>query len=238
MKGSVSPSDVPGELGGVLQELTKYKTGKVFMEFASVADLFLKIDVVVQDYVNTAVARYARAVAKEPSAETEIWLLASYRKRVDLMQVALSRVAAGLGISGEALQLGRHCQPVSLHSVPAGFGDPDAKKFVAYVFDDESQGRRRKSLGRLAIIACLGTISDGQIRRHFGNIEASEIYSGSWGFYAADPISGRQALYLPRCSNSLRMEVALSGAITWLNQHEYGTRRLASLRQRILDARQ
>lgn len=239
MKGSVSPSAVPGELGSVLQELTKYKTGKVYMEFESVADLFFKIDNVVQDYVNVAVARYAReAVAKEPSAEAEIWLLASYRKRVELMDVALNRVAERLGVAGRALQLGKHRQPVSLASVPAGFGDPDAKKFVAYVFDDESKGRKPKSLGQLAIVACLGTISDGQIRRHFGNVEASEIYSGPWGFYAADPISGRQALYLPRCSNSLRMEVSLSEAISWLTLHEGGIRKLASLRQRILDAGQ
>jgi hypothetical protein len=56
-------------------------------------------------------------------------------------------VTSGLGISGDILQLGKHRQPVSIHSVPAGFGDPDAKKFVEYVFDDESEGRRRKSRG-------------------------------------------------------------------------------------------
>jgi hypothetical protein len=237
MKGSINPSAVQGELGAVLTELTNYKTGKVYMEFATVAELFLKLDSVVQDYLNTAVARYARdAVSREPSAEGEVWSLASYRKRVVLMEAALGRVGENLGIKGKVLQLGKHRQPVSLHCVPAAFGDADAKKFVAYVFDDESEGRRRKMLGRLAIIACLGSITDGQIRRHFGNVEASEIYSGPWGFYAADPIAGRQALYLPRCSNSLAMEVALSGAITWLNQHEDAIRGLALLRQRILDA--
>jgi len=238
LKGSVNPSKVPGELGAVLKELTSYKSGKVYMEFASVAELFLKLDNVVQDYVNTAVARYARdAAAKEPSTQTEKWLLSSYRKRAELMQAALERVAEGLGISDNVLHLGKHRQPVSLHSVPAGFGDADAKKFVAYVFDDESEDRKRKALGRLAVIACLGSITDGQIRRHFGNVEASEIYSGAWGLYAGDPIDGRQALYLPRCSNSLRMEMALSGAITWLNQHENDIKEMATLRQRILDAR-
>jgi hypothetical protein len=239
MKGSVSPSVVPGELGSVLQQLTNYKSGKVFVEFASVADLFLKLDSAVQDYLNTAVTRYAReVVAKEPNAESETWLLGSYRKRVELMQAALGRVAAELGFTNKALKIGHHRQPVSLHSVPAGFGDPDAKKFVAYVFDDESTGRQRKSPGKLAIISCLGNITDGQIRRHFGNIESSEVYSGSWGFYAADPISGRQALYLPRCSNSLRMEVALSEALTWLHLHEKDVSALSILRQRILDAGQ
>lgn len=59
MKGSVNPSKVPGELGAVLNELTSYKTGKVYMGFTSVAELFLKLDNVVQDYVNIVVARYA-----------------------------------------------------------------------------------------------------------------------------------------------------------------------------------
>jgi hypothetical protein len=239
MKGAVSPSDVPGELGKVLQQLTNYKSGKVFVEFVTVADLFVKLDSAIQDYVNAAVTRYAKdVVAKEPNTESEKWLLASYRKRADLMQAALSRAAANLGIEDKVSRIGNFRLPVSLHSVPAGFGDPDAKKFVAYVFDDESTGRQRKSPGKLAIISCLGSITDGQIRRHFGNIESSEVYSGSWGFYAADPISGRQALYLPRCTNSLRMEVALSEALTWLNLHEDNVKALSTLRQRILDVGQ
>src|SRR5579872_3639692 len=94
LDGSISPGEVPGELGRVLNELVDYKTGKVYMEFKSVADLFQKIDRVVQDYLNTAAIYYARdAVAKEPSSETEVWLLASYRKRVDLMTSALTHVA-------------------------------------------------------------------------------------------------------------------------------------------------
>ena len=44
MRGSVGPAEVPGELGLVLKELTDYKTGKVYMEFDSVAELFRKID--------------------------------------------------------------------------------------------------------------------------------------------------------------------------------------------------
>jgi hypothetical protein len=237
MKGSVSPAKIPGELGVLLNELTAYKTGKVYMEFESAAELLLKIDGVVQDYLNTAMVRYARdAVAREPSSESEEWLLASYRKRFELMQKALARVTVDLGIKSTVLQIGKYRQPVSLHCVPDGFGVAEARKFVAYVFDDEPQERKPRSLGRLAIIACFRSITDGQIRRHFGNVEASEVFPGPWGFYAADPISGRQALYLPHCENSLRMEFCLSGAITWLLEHVVEIKKLASLRQRILDA--
>jgi hypothetical protein len=237
MKGSIRPSEIPGELGVVLSELTAYKTGKVYMEFESAAELLFKIDRVVQDYLNTAVIRYAiDAVAREPSSESEKWLLSSYRSRFELMQKALARVAANLGVKHSALQLGTHGQPVSLHCVPDGFGVAEARKFVAYVFDDEPEGRKPKTLGRLSIIACFRSITDGQIRRHLGNVEASEVFPGPWGFYAADPISGRQALYLPRCDNPLRMEFCLSGAITWLLGHVAGVKKLASLRQRILDA--
>jgi hypothetical protein len=236
MKGSIGPAEIPGELGVVLKELTAYKTGKVYMEFESAAELLFKIDRVVQDYLNTAMIRYARdVVAREPSSESEVWLLASYRKRFELMQEALARVAAGFGIKHSTLQMG-HGQPVSLHCVPDGFGVAEARKFVAYVFDDEPEGRKPRNLGRLNIIACFRSITDGQIRRHFGNVEASEVFPGPWVFYAADPISGRQALYLPRCENSLRMEFCLSGAITWLREHVADVKKLASLRQRILDA--
>jgi hypothetical protein len=164
--------------------------------------------------------------------------LASYRKRGELMKSALMSVAAGLGVDKDSLQIGKHRQPVSLHCVPDGFGVAEARKFVAYVFDDEPAGRKLKSLGRLAIIACFRSITDGQIRRHLGSVEASEVYPGPWGFYAADPISGRQALYLPRCENSLKMDFCMSGAITWLLEHAADVNKLASLRQRILDAGQ
>jgi len=237
MKGSVRPEQIPGELGSVLKELTDYKTGTGYLEFSSAADLFVKLDGVVQEYVNSAVFHYAKHIAaKVPSSDTELWLLASYRKRVELMQKALGRVADRLGVHGNILRLGEHRQPVSLHCVPDGFAVAEARKFVAYVFDDESEGRKRKSLGRLPIVACFRGISDGQIRKHLGNIEATEVYSSQWGFYAADPISGRQAIYLPHCANPLGMESLFSNAVTWLGTRQAKIKQLSVLRQQILDA--
>jgi hypothetical protein len=159
MQGPVHPTKIPGELGVVLNELTAYKTGKVYMEFESAADLLFKIDRVVQDYLNTAMIRYARdAVAREPSSESEEWLLASYRKRSELTQRALARGCRrprheehGAG-DGQAPST--YLPPLRTGRVRRRGG----RKFVAYVFDDEPQGRRRKSLGRLAIIGASGLL--------------------------------------------------------------------------------
>jgi len=117
------------------------------------------------------------------------------------MQSALKRVASGIGISDNCIPIGEHRQPISFHCVPDEFGVAEARNFVAYVFDDEPAGRSPKTLGRLAIIACFRSVTDGQIRRHFGSVEASEVYPGSWGFYAAVPISGRQALLPKLCTD-------------------------------------
>ena len=80
LRGSVKPQSIAGELGKVLQELSEYKTGKTFAEFSDACDLLVKIDRDVQFYINQAVQRYVRdVIAKEPSSESEDWLLSDYR---------------------------------------------------------------------------------------------------------------------------------------------------------------
>ena len=50
VSGSVKPESVPGELGKVLQALSEYKTGKIYVEFLDACDLLSKIDRDVQFY--------------------------------------------------------------------------------------------------------------------------------------------------------------------------------------------
>jgi hypothetical protein len=235
-KNSIAAKELGGELGSVIQAITDYKEGKVYLEFRSAADLFVKIDQVVQDYLNRAIVRYATdTVAKEPSSESERWLLASYRDRARTMKTALSSVARTLGIQDDVLILSSHKQPVRVYSVPDAFSIAEARKFAAYIFDEEAEEHRRGQLGWLPIVCCFRGITDSQIRRHLGNIEATEIYPGPWGFYASEPISGRQCLYLIRCDNSLRMESSLSRAITWLVSRHDVIASLAKRRKQILD---
>lgn len=236
LRGSISPQKLPGELGSVMRAISDYKTGKIYWEFVDLVDLLNKIDAVVREHLNTATISYAKDVlVKEPTDETEQWLLSPYRSRQKKMLTALETVAGSLGTKKGVITLGDQQQRVSLHAVPDSFSIPESRKFAAYVFDDEVATRKSKESGRLHFIAVFGGITDLQIRRHLGNLEAAKMYSASWGFYASEPGSGTQCVYLPRCANSLRMQSAMARAIDWLTQHAKEVAALAELRARILD---
>lgn len=67
-KNSIEVDQIKGELGSVIKAITDYKEGNVYLDFSDAADLFVKIDQVVQDYFNRAIVRYAAdTVSKEPS---------------------------------------------------------------------------------------------------------------------------------------------------------------------------
>ena len=235
LKGSVKPPSVSGELGKVLQELTKYKTGKTFTEFTDACDLFAKIDRDVQFYINQAVMKYVRdIIVKEPGSESEDWLLSDYRRRHQKMMSALEGVAQSLQVFGE-WQINDYKQPVSLNCVPDSFAIPESRKFAAYVIDNEAENRAPGSPGRLHFVAAFGGITDGQIRRHIGNIEGTEIYKGAWGFFASEGQNGTQCVYLPNCTSSLVMQSRLSQAQEWLRARIWKIQELSHRRQQILD---
>lgn len=236
LKGSLTARKLRGRLGQLMQEVTDYKKGEVYAEFATAADLFRRIDEAVRDHLNRAVARYATdTAAKEPTTESERWLLRPYRARVRDMTSALEKVAESLEIRKGVLKLGGREQPVALHCVPDNFSIPESKKFAAYIFDDEVQDHRQGEPGKLHIVAALGGVTDVQIRRHLGNFEAAEVYSAGWGFYADEPESGTQCVYLPRCTNSGVMDDKLNSAFSWLTDRAEQIADLAERRRQILD---
>jgi len=236
LKGSVAPQDLPGELGVVMSAVSDYKEGKIYLEFSNMVELFAKVDRNIRDYISRAIVRYATdTVAREPTSETERWLLSPYRARQKGMKLAFEKVAASLGIGAGKLSLGDHEQPVSLQCVPDSFSIPESRKFVAYVFDDEAEGRKAKELGAVHFVAIFGGVTDLQIRRHIGNLEEVKVYSASWGFYASEPSTGIQCVYLPKCTNSLRMHSVLSQAVAWLGNQAREVGEFAKLRSRILD---
>lgn len=237
LKGSpFKASDIGGELGKTLQELADYKKGTIYLQFGDVLDLFTKIDRVVQDYIQRSIVRYVSdTVAREPTAEEEEWLLSPYRIRHEKMTAALQRVGASLGVKNGIATVGGYKQPVALHSVPDSFSIPESRKFAAYIFDDEAQERNAGELGELHFVAGFQGITEGQVRRHVGNFEAAEIYRASWGLYAAEPSSGVQCVYLPRCVNSLVMHESMSSALDWLNSRANKVQQLATHRKEILD---
>ena len=233
-KGSLTVRKPPA-LEGLVREITDYKNGMIYVEFGDAADLFASLESAVQDYVNKAVAGYARDyAAKQPNSETEQWLLLPYRARVVEMRSALERVAQWQGVKQGMLALDSSIQPVELHCVPDNFSIPESRKFAAYIFDDETSGGKSDLTGTLHIVASFGGVTDLQTRRHLGNFEAAEVYSAPWGFYATVPASGIQCLYLPRCINSLVMQSKLSGAISWLAEHAQQITALATRRSQIL----
>jgi hypothetical protein len=226
----------PPEVEQLLEEITNYKKGLIYQDFVDLAGLFSSVDDAVRDYVNKSVIRYAfDYAAKQPTDETERWLLLPYRARVREMHTTLEEVAENLGVKQNVLTLDSVSQPVDWHCVPDNFSIPESKKFAAYIFDDEEESDSSSEPAKLQIVAAFGSISDSQIRRHLGNFEAAEVYSDSWGFYATVRASGIQCLYLPRCVNSAVMESKLSGAISWLDEHAREIRDLALRRRRILE---
>ena len=234
--GSLPTDQLAGELGTLMAALTGFKMSSGYLQFNDTAQLLLLIDETVQKYLNDAVVRYAHdAVAKTPNEEAETWALTSFRRRSELMQDSLKTIAAELGAEDGMLRIGKYVQPICLQSVPDSFGSADARKFVSYVFDDEGTDRSAGDPGRLAIIACFKGVTDGQIRRFMGNVERIEVYPATWGFYAADPPSGQQAVYLRNCTNSLAMAANLSDAIDWLTRRAAPLQKLAERRGRILD---
>lgn len=227
---------IPPALNELVQDITDYKRGIIYQEFADAVDLFTSVDRAVRDYVNKAVVRYAYDyAARQPTTETERWLLLPYRARVDEMTSALEREAQTLGINQKLLTLGSAVQPVELHCVPDNFSIPESKKFAAYIFDDEAGTDSSGALGKLHIVAAFGNITDLQVRRHLGNFEAAEVYSDDWGLYACVPGSGMQCVYVPRCVSSLVMQSKLSGAISWLNARDADIKLLATRRKQILN---
>jgi len=226
----------PPEIEKLLDEIISYKKGLIYQEFVDAVGLFTNVEDAVRDYVNKSVVRYAYDyAARQPTDETERWLLLPYRARVLEMNSALEGVAETLGVNEKALTLGSVSQPVDWHCVPDNFSIPESKKFAAYVFDDEGDVSSSDKPAKLHIVAAFGGITDPQIRRHLGNVEAAEVYVDSWGFYATVRASGIQCLYLPRCVNSAVMESKLSGAISWLNEHAGNIRDLAIRRRQILE---
>jgi hypothetical protein len=236
LKGSLPAHKLPPALDSLMRAITDYKKGAVYAEFSDAADLFKRVDNAVRDHLNRSLIRYALdTAAKEPTAESEQWLLCPYRTRVQEMARALKRVAEPLGIVKDVLRLGAGEQPVGLHCVPDSFSIPESKKFAAYIFDDEGRDHRPDEPGRLHIVACFGGVTDLQIRRHLGNFEAAQVYSASWGMYAAEPGSGIQCVYLPRCTNSVVMQSKISDAISWLQDRVDEIALLAGRRQQILN---
>jgi hypothetical protein len=226
----------PPEIEKLLDEIISYKKGLIYQEFVDAVGLFTNVEDAVRDYVNKSVVRYAYDyAARQPTDETERWLLLPYRARVLEMNSALEGVAETLGVNEKALTLGSVSQPVDWHCVPDNFSIPESKKFAAYVFDDEGDVSSSDKPAKLHIVAAFGGITDPQIRRHLGIVEAAEVYVDSWGFYATVRASGIQCLYLPRCVNSAVMESKLSGAISWLNEHAGNIRDLAIRRRQILE---
>jgi hypothetical protein len=235
LKGALSAKMSP-VLNGLIQDITDYKRGVLYQEFADAVDLFTAVDRAVCEYVNKAVVRYAQVyAARQPTTETERWLLLPYRTRVEEMIGALEREAQRLGVKQEMLTLGSVSQPVELHCVPDNFSIPESEKFAAYIFDDEVSTDSSGAFGKLHIVAAFGSITDLQVRRHLGNFEAAEVYSDSWGLYACVPGSGMQCVYLPRCVNSLVMQSNLSGAISWLNDRAEEITAVARRRRQILN---
>jgi hypothetical protein len=235
LKGALSVKMPPG-LHDLVQDITNYKRGVIYQEFPDAVDLFTSVDRAVRDYVNKAVVRYAHDyAARQPTAETERWLMLPYRARVEEMRSALDREAQTLGVNQNLLTLGSAVQPVELHCVPDNFSIPESKKFAAYIFDDEVSTDASEARGRLHVVAAFGGITDLQVRRHLGNFEAAEVYFDSWGLYACVPGSGTQCVYLPQCVNSLVMQSKLSGAISWLNEHGAEITALAMRRRQILN---
>lgn len=133
-----------------------------------------------------------------------------------MIQAALGKVAKILGVPANVLLLASHKQPIRFYSVSDDVSIAEARKFVAYIFYHEEEQHKRGQMGWLPVVCCFRGITDSQIRRRLGNVEATANYPGPWGFYASNPTSGRQCLYSVRCDNSLRMESALSRAITGL----------------------
>jgi hypothetical protein len=235
LKGALSVK-MPAGMNELISDITNYKRGVIYQEFGDTVDLFTSVDAVVRNYINKAVMRYAKDyAARQPTTETERWLLLPYRMRVDDMMSALAREAQMLGVDQDQLALGSVSQPVQLHCVPDNFSIPESKKFAAYIFDDETGTGPSGALGKLHIVAAFGSITDLQVRRHLGNFEAAEVYSDSWGLYACVRSSGMQCIYLPRCVNSLVMQSKLSNAISWLQDHAQETNTLATRRKQILD---
>jgi hypothetical protein len=234
LKGALEK--LPRKLDILMRAITDYKKGAIYSEFSDAAGLFRRVDDAVRDHLNRAMVRYAMdTAAKEPTAESEQWLLCPYRTRVGEMMRALKRVAASLGIGKGVLRLGDREQPVELHCVPDSFSIPESKKFAAYIFDDEVRDHRPGEPGRLHMVAAFGAMTDLQIRRHLGNFEAAEVYSASWGLYAAEPGSGIQCVYLPRCTNSVVMQSKVSEAVSWLEDRVDQIAVLAERRQQILN---
>jgi hypothetical protein len=226
----------PPEIEALLEEITDFKKGVIYGEFEDTVGLFTCVDEAVRDYVNKAVVRYAfDYAARQPTDETERWLLLPYRTRVEVMRNALEQVAKTLGVKEKVLALGSVAQPVELHCVPDSFSIPESKKFAAYIFDDEAGAGVTEGAAKVHIVAAFGGITDLQVRRHLGNFEAAEVYSDSWGFYAAVPASGMQCVYLPKCVNSHVMQSKLSGAISWLNERAREISDLARRRSQILN---
>jgi len=235
LKGSLNLKKPP-EIAALLDEITNYKKGVIYQEFEDAVGLFTAVDSAVRDYLNKAVIRYAYDyAAKQPTDETERWLLLPYRTRVKEMETALAEVAKSLGVREATLTLGSVAQSVKLHCVPDSFSIPESRKFVAYMFDDEAGADASADSGTLHIVAAFGGISDLQIRRHLGNFEAAEVYTDAWGFYATVRASGMQCIYLPKCVNSGVMQSKLSGAISWLEGRGGEVAELAGRRRQILN---
>jgi hypothetical protein len=169
----------PPEIEQLLDEITSYKKGLIYQEFEDAVGLFTSVDDAVRDYVNKSVVRYAYDyAARQPTDETERWLLLPYRARVREMNGALEGVAQTLGVKEKVLTLGSASQPVDWHCVPDNFSIPESKKFAAYVLDDEGDVDSSDKPAKLHIVAAFGGITDSQIRRHLGNFEAAEGFVG------------------------------------------------------------
>jgi hypothetical protein len=83
LKGALS-AKMPAGLHDLVQDITDYKRGVIYQEFPDAVDLFTSVDRAVRDYVNKAVVRCAHDyAARQPTTETERWLMLPYRARVE-----------------------------------------------------------------------------------------------------------------------------------------------------------
>lgn len=237
LKDSAALATVPDPLRSVLSEISDYQKGKIYSVFTDFADLCLKIDRTVQQFVQLAVTRYvADTVALECGSETEDWLLSAYKDRVAKMQSAFAMVAESLGVRRGTLRVGDIEIAITLNCVPDNFSIPESRKFAAYVFDVEAgPDRKAGDQGKVHFIAAFGGVSDSQVRRHLGNYESARVFRGAWGLFASEPHSGIQCVYLPGCVNSLVVQARMGGAVTWLESRCAEISELAVRRQQILD---
>jgi hypothetical protein len=235
-KDGIDPDKIPGETGKVLREMQNYKKGKTNIKFSDAADLLVKVERAVQNYIQEAVASYvADRVNRERNEETQKWLLSSYKERVKKMQSALENIEVFRDQKNWMCKLDGHAQPVLLHAIPDSFSVAESRKFVAYIFEDELNGRKLGAPGQLHIVAAFGNVTDAQVRRHLGNFESAEVFKGAWGFFGSDPGSGMQALYLPYCDSTLVMQEKAHLALDWVRENQEQIIALSLRRKQILD---